>query len=121
MCDVLEILPDGHPDIARMDVERERLWRLIAETSALDWLVLTKRPENALALLPSAWRTGLPRHVWFGTTVELQDYVEERIPPLLAVPAGVHFLSCEPLRGPVDVRRYLGPTRVNWVLAGGER
>jgi protein gp37 len=61
---------------------------------------------------------------WLGTSVEDQVCADERVPNLLATPAAVHFLSCEPLLGPVDLTGYLadlecGP-RVDWVIAGGE-
>jgi len=93
---------------------------LIEETPALDWLLLTKRPENILAMIPPAWRHEVPPHVWMGATVEAQEWAEDRIPALLAVPAHVRFLSCEPLRGPLRLAPYLGPEAVNWILAGGE-
>lgn len=40
-------------------------------------------------------------NLWLGVSVEDQDAADLRIPPLLATPAAVHFLSCEPLIGPV--------------------
>lgn len=50
------------------------------------------------------WAWPLP-NVWLGTSVEDQAAADERIPHLLATPAAVRFLSCEPLLGPVDLRR----------------
>lgn len=97
MCDVFE----DHPTNAR---ERTRLWETIGECDALDWLLLTKRPENILSMVPAAWAIGYwPEHVWIGTSVEDQKRADERIPELLKVPAAVRFLSCEPLLGPVDL------------------
>lgn len=52
--------------------------------------------------------------IWLGVSVENQEYAEERIPFLLEAPASVRFLSCEPLLGPVDVRRYMWPTCWSW-------
>lgn len=47
---------------------------------------------------------GLPLpNVWLGTSVEDQQRADERIPHLLATPAAVRWLSCEPLLGPVDL------------------
>lgn len=43
-------------------------------------------------------------NVWKGVSVEDQTRADERIPDLLATPAAVRFLSCEPLLGPVDLR-----------------
>jgi protein gp37 len=48
-----------------------------------------------------------PRNVWLGTSVEDQVRAEQRVPDLLACPAATHFLSCEPLLGPVDISRWL--------------
>lgn len=80
----------------------EQLWQLIAETQNLDWLILTKRPERAREWITTAWP-----NIWLGTSVESQKYADERIPHLLATPAVVRFLSCEPLLGPVDLGKHL--------------
>ena len=42
-------------------------------------------------------------NVWLGVSVEDQARADERIPDLLATPAAVRFLSCEPLLGPLDL------------------
>lgn len=99
------------------------LLRLIHETPNLDWLLLSKRPQNwdkrvgaacsrMSPLGPYAatkrwlfeWLGGLerenhrtPSNVWIGTTVEDQARADERIPILCGIPARVRFLSCEPL------------------------
>lgn len=46
---------------------------------------------------------GLP-NVWLGVSVEDQARADQRVPDLLATPAAVRWLSCEPLLGPVDLR-----------------
>ncbi len=145
-----------------------RLLRLIGSTPALDWQMLTKRPQNWSRLLEAAllsqkippsgdpeldwavdwieWRA-IPPNVWMGTTVENQARAEERIPALLRIPAGVRFLSCEPLLGPANLTKWvygvsgdgaLNPLsgyvtgdgcyeprqdndhRIDWVICGGE-
>jgi protein gp37 len=103
---------------------RADLWRLIAGAPILDWLLLTKRPQNIVKMLPPNWGDGYP-HVWLGTTVENQGEANRRIPHLLAAPARVRFLSCEPLLDILDLWLYLDPCqvfrrRVNWVICGGE-
>lgn len=68
------------------------------------------------------------RNVWIGVSVEDQQRADERVPDLLASPAAVRFLSCEPLLGPVDLKwsLYLDPadndhrTAIDCVIAGGE-
>ena len=45
-------------------------------------------------------------NVWLGVTVENQDYVG-RMEELLKIPAARHFVSCEPLLGPVEIGQWL--------------
>ena len=85
---------------------RDDLWSLIRTTPALDWLLLTKRPQNIAKMLPADWGAGYP-NVSLGTTVEDQERADKRIPALLAAPAVRRFLSCEPLLGAVDLQRWL--------------
>jgi protein gp37 len=143
MADVFEARDNEHgPTLDRL---RARLFELIEACDGLDWQLLTKRPENMVEMAPAAWRSGWPRHVWAGATVENQDTADERVPHLLAVPAAVRFLSCEPLTGLLVVRREwcgighrfapqaddpdvccCGRARahhqhgIGWVIAGGE-
>jgi protein gp37 len=87
-------------------------------------------PGNlAAALLQDRIQWPLP-NVWCGTSIENQDYADERIPWLLKTPAAVRFLSVEPLLGPVDLSRWLFVTltcgdrmpakALQWVIVGGE-
>lgn len=109
-------MADVFEDSQSLDVERQRLWTLIAETPALDWLLLTKRPEHMQRLTP--WGNEWPNNVWAMTSVENQDLAEERIPALLEVPAVVRGLSVEPLLGSVDLTPWLD--QIHWVIVGGE-
>lgn len=112
---------------------REDLFTLIRETHGLDWLLLTKRPENIRKMLPDDWGVGW-RNVWLGTTVEDQEAAKRRIPILLSIPAHVRFLSCEPMIGPITLTRVdsgwkpdqppnmnkLRGGGIHWVICGGE-
>ena len=80
---------------AELNPQRQRLWKLIEATPWLDWLLLTKRPQNIGDMVP--WSKKWPDNVWLGTTVESQQYAEERLPSLLKHKSVVRFLSCEPL------------------------
>ena len=42
----------------------------IRQCRNLDWLILTKRPQNVLKMLPSDWGSQGWPHVWLGATVE---------------------------------------------------
>lgn len=70
-------------------------------------------------------------NVHLGVSVEDQKAANERIPELLATPAAVLFLSCEPLLGPVNllsVESTAWPQLkgrpalwdIDWVIVGGE-
>jgi len=73
-------------------------------------------------------------NVWLGVSVENQAAADERIPDLLATPAALRFLSCEPLLGPVNVcavpdtktrpadfhARNTPLGDIDWVIAGCE-
>jgi protein gp37 len=116
MMDVFEDRPD-------LISPRARLFQTISQTPHLDWLLLTKRPENSARLTPLLWAmAGWPKNIWLGTSVEDQKRADERIPKLLEIPAIIRFLSCEPLLGPVDLEPWLSqPVRtLDWVIVGGE-
>lgn len=62
--------------------------------------------DRHVPVLGAAWPLA---NVWLGTSVEDQRRANERVPELLAVPAAVRFLSCEPLLEAVDLSRWLMP------------
>lgn len=156
------LVPGDRP--ATLDDLRSRLFDLIGRTPELDWLLLTKRPENVEPALRRirtdvhTWGTGnltywdlittygCPiENLWLGVSAEDQQRAAERVPRLLRVPAVVHFVSAEPLLGPLDLSpwlwsghdragmdtQYFAPLpgtpaaevwaeKVRWVIAGGE-
>lgn len=142
LADVMEDNPD--PVVVE---GRARLWREIAACPWLDFLLLTKRPENFIKFLPWAPITGpsitepfwLPpwENVWLGVTAENQQYADKRIPILLRTPAAVRFVSYEPALGPLNIAAYVRgepdedprvvgypscppPVGVDWLIAGSE-
>ena len=103
---------------------RERLWQLIADTPLLDWLLLTKRPENIRKMLPSdpglpSWRDGYP-NVWLGISAEDQERYDHRWPILASVPAFNNFVSIEPMIGEIDPFLKLLYPLPDWIIVGGE-
>lgn len=114
----------------KMDEARTRLWAMVDATPMLDWLLLTKRPENIRLMGPYEWWVRPRPNVWYGTSVEDQEQADKRIKYLLEVPAAIRFLSCEPLLGPVNLdqacrhanglRRPNWGLEINWVISGGE-
>lgn len=125
----------------RIQDVRVRLFQLIDATPHLDWLLLTKRPENILKMWPDG---RYRKNVWLGTSVENQEFADKRIPELLKCSplSPVLFLSCEPLLGEIDLHQvrtaagdrgvlFVGPeggveyacsprNMISWVIIGGE-
>ena len=104
---------------AELNEPRSRLFGLIDATPNLDWLLLTKRPENHWSYTVRSYdpenkmywgqtkrtRIGIVRpNVWNGTTCEDQENAERRIDNLIRIPSLIRFLSIEPMLGPVDLR-----------------
>jgi len=152
-------------DLFHEDVPYEwidKVFAVMAATPHITYQILTKRPERMAEYLDKCtvnwyrWRkicdaifplTGksfdfvlpLP-NVWLGTTIENQAEADKRVPHLLRCPAAVHFVSCEPLMGPVNLNKESYPLSeeefsnqsfplmlpnhwmhlIDWVIAGGE-
>ena len=115
MCDWAEIHVDAYTN-REMDVARDRLFALIRECPDLDWLLLTKRPEDARSALP--WcRDGSHdayANVWIGATAGTNESLSRVVPPLREIPAAVRFISCEPLLERIDANKW------DWALGEGE-
>ena len=80
--------------------------------------VLTKRPKRMREFLVRYYPDlhQYP-HIWLGVSVENRKHGLPRIPVLREAPAGIKFLSVEPLLeqlGPFDL------TGIDWVIVGGE-
>jgi protein gp37 len=110
-------MADVFEDRPNLEDARGRLFGLIEATPMLDWQLLTKRPQNIVKMLPYDWLKHPKPHVWYGTTVESNDYIW-RAEHLVDVPAAVRFISYEPAIGPLNV--HLLPPHIDWVIAGGE-
>ncbi len=113
-------------------------WPIIRENPELDFLLLTKRPQNICELLPPDWdwEAGWP-NVWMMTSVEsdlekhrdreLRWPAKNRVFELMNVPAVVHAVSYEPALAPLadELENWMhrGRTpqrRVDWVIYGAE-
>jgi protein gp37 len=82
-----------------------------------DWhffQILTKRPKRMAQMATSLpW----PRHIWAGTSVELDRYTWRSNQYLRQVPSAIRFVSAEPLLGPLPS---LELDHLQWVITGGE-
>jgi protein gp37 len=98
---------------------------LIDDCKNLDWLLLTKRPQLIIRRMQEAMHGNFEplktfaehmTNVWLGVSAENQARWDQRVPELLAIPAAVHFVSAEPLLGPINLDTYYP----DWIIAGGE-
>ena len=118
---------EDHPQVSPW---RSEACQILERLTNLDIQLLTKRPENVSRMVPAHWLINWPSHIWLGTSVENQAAADERIPALLSLPAQVHFLSVEPLLGPIDLEdlayEAAGPEwagynpLISWCIVGGE-
>jgi len=130
------------------DSWRPEAWEIIRRSPYHVFQVLTKRPERIADHLPKdCFQCGNTENdhpsivadvltngkflfhkfegwpwpnVWLGTSVEMQLYADKRIHFLTEIPAEVHFLSCEPLLGPIDLESNHSFPDIDWVITGGE-
>lgn len=97
---------------------RADLLELIDETPELDWLLLTKRPENYQKLVGHQWPNGAPANVWLGTTAEDQAHFDRRYDVLAKIQAHRRFISYEPALGPLSISESF--PFPDWIICGGE-
>jgi protein gp37 len=133
MADVFE----HRDDMVGLDINnaRNRMFGVIQETPNLDWLILTKRPDNFRRFLPMGWYhtdgsdRGAWPNVWLGVSAGNQQRWDERVPILLDTPAVCRFVSYEPALGPIDCGdnfsryREIGTELLpapDWLIAGDE-
>lgn len=117
--------------IEEADQWRDELWGIVRDTPFI-FQILTKRAERISRHLPPDWGPDGYWNVWLGISAENQEMADKRIPLLLDVPARVHWVSAEPLLGPIDFTgfsQFSSPDlrghltnikRLDWIVTGGE-
>ena len=114
------IFVNSMSDLFHKEIPREFIARVFDTMERAHWhnfQVLTKRSSLMRDFLRK--RNGAsrgPRHMWFGVSVE-DGSKKSRIQHLRDAPAGVRFLSIEPLIGPMGMLDLAG---IDWVIVGGE-
>lgn len=111
------------------------LLKLIYSTPNLDWLLLSKRPQNWMNRMVKVmkhnedsggdiaffeWLLGWvvcqsigapPANIWIGVSAGADQAAA------LQIPTRIHFLSCEPMLRPMDETH---AARFDWIIFGGE-
>lgn len=128
-----------HQMLDTMESARRHTFQVLTKRTQRMADILIQRQEEKEALAAGAFAPPLD-NVWPGTSVEDQIRAWERVTMLLTIAAKIHWLSLEPLLGPVDLSPWLpiAPRglgwervksesaygekrpRINWVVVGGE-
>jgi protein gp37 len=144
----LSFEPAFHPERlsapSRLAAGTDRPWRifvcsmadLLGQWVPGEWIeavidVATKCPQHVFQFLtksPLRYREfEWPQNCWLGTTVTGAKHERwgGRIVDLLEGPASVHWISAEPLGGPLELGPWLDPgnphqpARIDWLVLGG--
>jgi protein gp37 len=123
-----DLFHEDVPDAFIADV-----WDVMEKATQHRFLILTKRPDRMGRWVRERHYPGSIMYpeapapnIWLGTSVEDQASADKRIPELLATPAAVRFLSCEPLLGNIGTQDCgQHPEKnllrgIDWVIVGGE-
>ncbi|AGZ61785.1 MAG: hypothetical protein AV945_gp40 [Phormidium phage MIS-PhV1B] len=125
----------------------DKIFAYMAMASQHTFQILTKRAErmqnyfdglSARRINEAAYKIDKTRiipfiplpNVWLGVSVENQKAADDRIPLLLATPAKIIFLSCEPLLEAIDLRKHFRTSNsgdiltwldyLHFIIIGGE-
>lgn len=85
---------------------RDELFKFIAETPNLDWVLPTKFIANAADMLPLRVGALLP-NVWIGAVIGSQAEADRDCPILFQVPAVNRLVCIDQLQGPLDLSDWL--------------
>ncbi len=132
MMDIFEeskptILPNGNLCKFEMDGHSGTGWRryeLFASINAgsfdgIQFLFLTKRPENIQSMILKRWISKPPENVWIGTSCSDQETFDTYSKRLIENWSGNKFLSIEPQVGNIiDFNDQI--LSFNWIIQGGE-
>jgi protein gp37 len=114
------IFVNSMSDLFHKDVPSEFISRVFYTMEAAHWhtfQVLTKRSSLMRNFLRRRYGSAPgPAHMWFGVSVEDGTKLS-RVKHLQQAPAGIRFLSIEPLIGPIGELDLAG---IDWVIVGGE-
>lgn len=114
------IFVNSMSDLFHKNIPRDFIARVFDTMERAHWhtfQILTKRSSLMRDFLRRRYPVGRgPAHMWFGVSVE-NGSMKSRIRHLVDSPAGVRFLSVEPLLGPMGPLDLAG---LDWVIVGGE-
>ena len=114
------IFVNSMSDLFHKEIPQEFIARVFDTMELAHWhtfQILTKRSSLMRDFLRRRYGTNdTPIHMWFGVSVE-DGSKKSRVRHLQETPAGVRFLSIEPLIGPIGT---IDLTGIDWMIVGGE-
>jgi protein gp37 len=111
------IFVNSMSDLFHRDINFKMINKIFDVMEKANWhqyQILTKRSERLIAFAEQYGK--FPRNVWIGVSVETALF-KKRIDDLRRVEADTHFLSLEPLLGPLG---NIDLGHIEWVIVGGE-
>lgn len=115
------IFVNSMSDLFHEDVSDDYILRVVNVMKLAHWhtyQVLTKRSQRLRDLLQTKLsEVHALKHIWWGVSVENRQHGLPRIDHLRVAPAGLRFLSIEPL---LEDLGQLDLTGIDWAIVGGE-
>jgi protein gp37 len=117
-CFSLSDIFEQHPSL---EPWRNEFLEWVGQYTHLDYLFLTKRPQNVHRMVPGSWLRSWPKHVWLGMSAGTNEAMRKRSRYLAEATAwgATTFVSMEPLLENVDPTPAL-EAGARWFITGGE-
>lgn len=112
---------DFFEDRPELEAWRDNAFDVFTKTPYLDYLLLTKRVDNANRYMREVAypKYGVLNNVWMGCTASTQELLDKRAPVLASIPAVIRYISIEPMVGAVDVHRAIASGHIHQIICGG--
>lgn len=98
----------SHVDVFDVAVNQKwasDLFKLVAKTPHIDWLIPTKRIGDAREVIYSEFGDGdVPLNMWIGVKISNQKEAEQDVPYLMNISSTKRFIMIDRLRGEIDLR-----------------
>lgn len=105
--------------IEEADEWRAEAWEMMRTRSNLRFMMITKRIDRFLDIIPPDWNDGY-NNVTICCTIENQDRADYRLPFYKAAPIKHKTLICEPLLERINLQAYDIGSWIEQIVVGGE-
>lgn len=105
--------------IEEADEWRAEAWEMMRTRSDLRFMMITKRIDRFLGIIPPDWNDGY-NNITICCTIENQDRADYRLPFYKAAPIKHKTLICEPLLERINLQAYDIGSWIEQIVVGGE-